>query len=608
MSTNKRINIAELEFDQIKRNLKTFMQGQELFSDYDFDGSNMSVLMDLLAYNTHYNAMYTNMALNEVYLESASRRDSVVSLAKSLGYVPRSAVSAKTLVQFSIVGVESADSVYPPIVIPYGTKFSGVKDDQTYTFLVKSDISASRNSSTGNYNYPDVTLVEGSIVINTFEYNVTNAFTIPNDNIDIESLIVRIQASPNTTAFETYKLATDYSTVNGESLVYFLKEVDDGKYQLSFGDGILGKELSAGNIINLEYIVCSGSAPNGIKTIYFDGEQVSNGSVAGLVMKESVNGGRDPESIDEIRFNAPNFYASQNRAVTAQDYEALIRSKVPSIAALTVWGGENNNPPVYGKVFISASTITGKTLSYTEQQSIINNVINQYKVVSVIPEFVNPEFIEVQLDVVAYYDPTLTTNNLETIRSLILDNLLTYNNTELKNFNSVLRQSAISRVVEGAERSIVSSVPRVKLYRTITPAYSKNYTYNVNVGNPFVSGTVRSNGFYLSNYPYVCFIQDDGNGLLNLVAMIDGSEVFLKKTGSVNYKAGSLKIENITVVRLVEGSLYVSITPSSSDVASNYNQIVALDISKLNVSVIADETTKGRTFSGGKFTFTPNRI
>lgn len=609
MSTNRRINIADLEFDQIKINLKTFLQGQDLFSDYDFDGSNMSVLLDLLAYNTHYNAMYTNMALNEVYLDSASRRDSVVSLAKSLGYLPRSAVGAKTKVNFALTGVSSPTSVYQEFVtIPYGTKFSGIKDGNTYSFLVREDVTAQRNATTGNYNYNNVVLIEGTIATSTFEYSALNAFTIPNINVDIETLVVRIQSGPTNTSFETYRFASEFANVDGDSLVYFLKETDDGSYQLSFGDGIIGKQLSSGNIINIEYIVCNGSFPNGINSLYYDGNQITIGSITGLTMLESVNGGRDQESIDEIRFNAPNFYATQNRAVTALDYESIILSKVPAISAVSVWGGENNNPPVYGKVFISANTVSGRDLTYSEQQTIITNVIDQYKVVSVIPEFVVPEYIDIELDVVAYYDTTLTTNTAETIKSIIIDNLLSYNNSELKQFNKIMRQSTVSRIVEGSERSVISCMPRVKIYRTITPAYSKSYTYNVFVGNPFATGTIKSSGFYINNYPNVCYIEDDGNGLLNLVATINGIKTFLKIVGTVDYTTGYVKIENLNIVRLAEGSFYISVTPSSSDVASNYNQIVALDTTKLKINVIADETTKGRVFSGNKFTFTPNRI
>lgn len=604
MSTNNKVSIADLEFDQIKQNLKTFLQGQSQFSDYDFDGSNLSILLDVLAYNTHYNAMYTNMALNEVYLDSASRRDSVVSLAKSLGYTPRSAVAASTTINFNLTGVPDGNTF---LTVPRNTEFYGLKDNVQYTFVTMADVTAQRNSA-GNYAYSNVEVKEGSIIENAFEYNESNYFVLPNTGVDVTTLKVRVQPNASTTDFETFIYAGSAIDVGANTPVYFLRENDEGKYIISFGDNVIGRQLSVGNIINVEYLVCSGEMPNGIKLLSYWGDALSGGTIEGITLNQTVLGGRYPETIEEIRFNAPNMYAAQNRAVTALDYEALLLSKVPAIEAVSVWGGENNIPPVYGKVFISAKTTSGRQLSILEQDNIITNYLNYYKCLSVIPEFVSPEYLEVELDIVAYYDPNLTTNTAETIASLIYDEIIGYDDMELQKFNKILRQSHISRLVEKTEKSIVSCVPRMKMYRTVTPYYNRFNTYTVTVGNPFTEGTISSSGFFINGNPNKCFIDDDGLGNLKLYQVVSGIRTDLGNVGTVNYTGGVLVIDSLNIVKIDGVYWKFSITPSSADIASIYNQIVLLDTAKLKINMVADTTLNGRALVGNKFTFANTRI
>lgn len=603
---NRKINIAELEFDQIKQNLKAFLQGQEQFQDYDFDGSNMSVLLDVLAYNTHYNAMYMNMAMNEAYLDSASRRDSVVSLAKSLGYVPRSYICARANISFTVSGI--SDPSILTLTAERNTIFYGTRDAVRYSFYMTSSKSTSRTPS-GTFVFEDIEVVEGAPIATRFDYTEQNSFVLPNTNIDTTTLVVRVQSTPTSTSYDTYVNASTVATVSATSKVFFLRETDGGFYEMSFGDDIVGRALSVGNVINADYFVCSGDSPNGISALFYGGSQFAGGSVTSLQLNgQSVNGGRAPETIEEIRFNAPNFYQSQNRAVTALDYESIILSKIPSIRAVSVWGGENNDPPMFGKVFISARTVSGQELTVVEQEQIIDDVIEKYKSISIIPEFVNPEYIWLEIDVVAYYDPTLTTKSADTIRTGIVNAIKAYNNTDLQKFNRIFRQSAISRIVESTDPSITSTVPRVKMYRTITPVYDKDNTYFINVGNPFTAGSILSSGFYIKNNVNVCFIDDDSQGNLTLFTNIAGVRTNLRQVGTVNYDTGSIRIDALNIIRSVEPEFRIAITPSSADVISIYNQIVAIDESQLKVNMIVDETINGRTLVGNKFQFTSSRI
>ena len=604
--SNRKVNITELEFDQIKNNLKEFLKGQSQFQDFDFEGSNMSILMDVLAYNTHYNAMYMNMALNESFLDSASRRDSVVSLAKSLGYVPRSAVCAKASVSFPVRGVlDNPDTL---TMVKY-TTFAGFKDNDRYTFYTTEDITALKTTELSEpvYRFNNVTLLEGTPVAARYEYTEANAFPIPNINVDTSTIRIRVQETPTSTLFETFVDAGNLANVDNTSAVYFLRETDNGIYEISFGDDVLGKKLSPGNIINIEYFICSGSAPNGISRLEYAGGSFNGGAPGEIILNDlPVNGGREPETIEEIRFNAPNYYGSQNRAVTALDYESVILSKVPSVESVAVWGGENNDPPVYGKVFISAKTVNGRNLTLAEKTNIENDVIEKYKVISVIPEFVDPQFINVELNVTAYYDRTITTKTDKTISSAINTNIIGYNNLNLKKFNRILRQSVISRITENSDPSVISSVIRTKLHRAVNVVYSVDNVYELTLGNPITAGTILSTGFYVANNSNAFYIDDDGQGNLILFSNISGSRTSFGVIGSVNYDSGYMKFGPLNIISLLTTQLSFSLVPRSPDIVSIYNQIVQIDPLKLVVNMVADQTSDGRALTGNKFQFTPN--
>jgi hypothetical protein len=602
---NRKINIAELEFDQIKENLKEYLRGQARFSDYDFEGSNMAILLDLLAYNTHYNAMYTNMALNESYLESASRRDSVVSLAKNLGYVPRSSVCACARINFKVSGVFGNPQF---LTVNRNTEFGGTKDNIRYTFYVTEDVTAQRDDN-NEYHFRNIDVIEGTFLTSRFDYTESNQYVIPNPNVDVSTIVVKVQQSPSSTAYTTFASTTELASLTSESRVFFVQENDNQLYQLSFGDGVLGYALSAGNIITAEYYICNGEAPNGISSLSYGGSSFYGGSVSEIVLNGMpVNGGRNPESIEEIRFNAPSLYAAQNRAVTTTDYESLILSRVPSISAVSVWGGEHNEPPVYGKVFISAKTSNNEPLTYAEQQQITAEVLNKYKLVTIIPEFVVPELINIELNVVAYYNPAVTHLTPDDLKSQIVVSLLRYNETELEKFNKILRQSVISRTVESVNSAIISTVVRTKIHRTMQINYNTASVYQINIGNPLTPNTITTSGFFIQNRPSVCYIEDDGVGRLTLYTVVAGARTNISTVGTVDYRLGKLNITNLTIVRSEEVRLRISAITNSPDIVSVYNQIAVIDTSRLFVDVIADRTANSRTTFSGGYIFTPNTL
>jgi hypothetical protein len=608
MTTNRKIQVGSLEFDEIKASLKEFLKGQSQFSDYDFEGSNMSILLDILTANTYYNNIYTNMAINETFLDTASKRSSVVSRAKELGYTPRSYTCAKTTANFVVT---NADVTVPYITLPKYSTFSGIKDSVKYTFYTTQDYTAGIDTTDPSvYKFSNVEIIEGSPIINRFVYSsVDNAttFILPNPNIDTETLTVRVQEPPST-LYETYLPVSNFADVDENSKVYYLGEKENGEYELSFGDGILGKALVNGNIITTNYMVSNGSGANGISNITYTGPSLGTGTIENLTITSAVYGGREAETTEEIRYNAPNFYASQNRIVTALDYETFILNRVSSIKAVSVWGGETMVPPVYGKVYISAQTTSGKTLTYQEQQDIITDYINPYKMVTIIPEFINPEYINVELNVVAYYDPTLTAKSAGDLITSITSTMLYMNVTELQQFNRILRGSYVSRKVEEVDPCITSCVPRMKMHRTVTPIYNVATNYDINIGNPFEAGSIISTPFFIDNFGNVCYIDDDSQGNLLLYTLINGVRYDLRNTGTVDYEHGRMVINNLNIVRLSTGSFVFTINPSSSDIVSMNNQIVQLDVAKLAVSLVVDETNNGRIYKGNRYEFTPIKI
>lgn len=599
MATNNRIRVSELEFDSIKENLKDFLRGQAQFSDYDFEGSNLSILIDLLAYNTHYNALYTNFALNEVFLDSASKRNSVVSLARSIGYRPRSAICAKTTINFTVTGTNTTPAF---LTLPANLVFYGIKDGVRYNFYTDDDVTAAYNPTTQSYTFSQIPVREGIPLRNTFTYSSQNKYLIPNNNVDSTTLKVAVIKSSTNNDTTIYKPADDLSLVTEFSTVYFLKEVDDGFFQLEFGDDILGKALVPGNIITVDYLVSSGSAPNRISSLSYGGNTILGSSAVSVTVLIPVYNGRDPETIDEIRFNAPNFYAAQNRAVTVDDYKVLLR-RVASVGDVIVWGGENNDPPVFGRVFISAVTPEG-TLLTTEQKNGVTGAISTYKIATVQVEYVDAEYIDVELTANVYYDQTLTNKSPAELVSDIASAYAIYNTNQLAKFDSIIRNSVLIRTAENADRSIVNVIPKLSLKYNLNAVFNQRTNYKVNLKNPILSriGSVKSSAFYCSESSYVCYIDDDENGNLILFAIDSGVRKNIRTVGTINHEVGSFTLDALTITSVIGNNVTFTIVPTSPDVVSFNNKIVRLDLNNLTINVIADGNLNGQLKNTYTFT------
>lgn len=499
---SSRINITDLDFDTIKNNLKNFLRQQDEFSDYDFDGSGLSILLDILAYNTHYNAYYLNMVANEAFLESAIIRDSVVSHAKTLGYTPSSAKSALAKVNIT---VESGSTTLDTLTIPRGTIFrSGLIDGKSYSFVNIKDYTVTKSNT--QYIFENVDLYQGKYVNYNFNYDETtnpkSIFTIPDQNIDTQTIVVSVKKTPANTDYSVYNLATDELELTKDSEVYFLQAFRNSQYQFYFGDGNISKKLDDGSLISLTYVLTDGSEANGART--FTGMQTIGGFSSYTVTAVDVAaGGADEESIDSIKLAAPLQYATQNRLVTLKDYESYIKKAYPSIDSVSIWGGEDNVPKIYGKVFLSLKPKQNYYLTTTEKQRIIDEIISPKSMINVLSEIIDPEYIYVVLTGKIYYNKNKTFYTPNEISNLARAAITNYKTVNLDKFDSIFVLSKLEENIDNVDKSIIGSEFVVKLQKRIVPELNKSRLYTLNYDTTLHRGTIldgiRSTEFYVKD-------------------------------------------------------------------------------------------------------------
>jgi hypothetical protein len=476
--------VSNPDFNTIRSNLKDFMRSQSTFSDYDFEGSGLSNLIDLLAYNTHYMAFYANMIANEAFLDTASLRDAVVSHAKMLGYTPTSVTSARANVDlFFTQANNAAVANITSLTIPRFTRFSGVAiDGVNYIFSNLKEVTVTKSNNA--FTFENLEITEGRPVNFVFTYDATNnplqQFIIPDADIDTSTLEVIVQNSSVDITQTTFTFATDATEVSANSAVYYLDEVNGGQYQIYFGDNILGRSLSDSNLVVVSYLRSKGADAN--KTNQFTLLDAVGTLTSGTVtLNDAAQGGASAESINRIKFTAPKAFATRNRAVTKTDYISLIQRDYPSLEAVNVWGGEENDPPIYGKVFVSAKPAAGYVLTTTEKQYILNDVIAPLSIVTVTPEFVDPDYNYLNLNVKVTYDPTATTKTPGQIENSVKTAIYNFANTNLDNFNAYFKISRLTRDIDNIETAILSNEVDVTIEKRFEPTISptaKNYTIN----------------------------------------------------------------------------------------------------------------------------------
>jgi uncharacterized glyoxalase superfamily protein PhnB len=606
MATHK-LNISELDFDNIKENLKRFLSNQNQFKDYDFEGSGMAVLLDLLAYNTHYLSYHTNVAVNEMFIDSADLRNSIVSLAKALGYTPSSATAS-----YANINVRVNDGTGGSITMPVDTKFTTTVDGTSYSFVTASNHTIAPID--GVYEFKNIKIYEGTYV--TFNYtenssDVDQRFIIPSANADTTTLTVEVQNSATDTVIQTYSRATSITELDGDSKVYFLQEAEDGKFEVYFGDGIIGKKLDDGNIVRLKYVVTNKSDANGASTFTL-ASNIQGFNDFTLTVNSNAANGADAETDASVKFHAPKFYASQDRAVTVEDYKVKVNQLYPNAHSISAWGGEDNDTPYYGKVFISIKPKSGSNLTLTTKRDIVNT-LKRYSVASVRPEIIDPEITKIILTSTIKYDDRSTTKSADDIKTDVISNLESFNDNTLQMFDSMFRYSKLSETIDDTDNSILSNITKVKIRKSFTPSLDTSINYNVSFSNAFynphmghasdMGGVLLSSGFRVSNSNEVMYLDDDGNGNLRRFynsTSTTGLKVYVdNNAGTINYQTGEIKINSlvITSVENIRGSastlIELTVQPQSNDIVPLRNQIIELDVANSSINVEVD------TFVGG---------
>lgn len=485
-NTDQKLVVTELDFAQIKNNLKNFLRDQSEFTDFDFEASGISTLLDILAYNTHYMAYYNNMIANEMFLDTAILRDSVVSHAKMLGYTPVSAIAPRATINLQIIrpaGDTTATLTLPRFTRLQSTPLNGV----SYTFVNTEAKTTNYDPTCNRFCFDDLYIYQGQPLTYTFTYNATNnptaSFELPDAGIDTNTLEVLVQESATSLRTERFILSTDVMTVSSNAAVYYLEETRNGKYKIYFGDGVIGRNLLDGNIVIVNYIRTDGPAAN--KSNAFSLIDSVGGFSNSIVYPiKAASGGAVQESVPKIRFSAPKAYVSNNRGVTKEDLIAIINKNYPYFEAVNVWGGEENDPPIYGKVFIAAKPTLGFEITESEKLDVINNVIKPVSVVTVIPEFVNVDYNYLNIFAEVFYDKTKTTRSADSLKAIIKNAILNYKDIDLDNFNSRFKLSKLLRNIDDSEESILYSDAITLIEKRVIPQVGATRNYTFDFGTP----------------------------------------------------------------------------------------------------------------------------
>jgi len=604
-----KLSISQLDFDGIKTNLKRFLSNQSQFKDYDFEGSGMAVLMDLLAYNTHYLAYNANVAANEMFIDTADMRNSIVSLAKALGYTPNSATAP-----YADINVVVNDATGSTLVMSAGTQFTTTVDSLSYNFVT---IGSNTISPIDNvYTFSNLKIYEGTYVTYQYTYDSTDVdqrFLIQSANADVTTLTVQVQNSSTDTVINTYTKATSITELDSTSKVYFLQEAEDGKFEVYFGDGVTGKALVNGNIIILKYVVTNKTAANGASSFSLSGN-IGGFSNVTLTVNSNAANGAEPETNQSIKFNAPKSYAAQDRAVTVEDYKAKVKELYANTQSISAWGGEDAETPFYGRVYISINPKSGSTLTQTTKNSIIDS-LKRYSVASVTPVIVDPETTNIILTSTVKYDKTATSKTADTLKSETIEDLTAYNSNTLQSFDSMLRHSKLIEIIDDVDTSILSNITTLKIRKSFTPTIGSSTNYTVSFSNALYNphsghnasdgGILVSTGFKIGSSTNEYFFDDDGAGNIRRYYLVGVVRTYADNSaGTIDYETGAIAVNalNISSISNIRGLastiVELTVTPNSNDIVPLRNQILNIDVANSSITVEVDTLVGGSSNAG----------
>ena len=590
--------VSNLDFKQIKTSLKEYMRAQSDFTDYDFEGSTLSVLLDTLAYNTYYTAFNTNMVVNELFIDSATLRDNVVALAKQLGYRPKSATSPTAYISFTVTYTNATTDT--ELLLKKGTGFTATYDNNVYNYVVLDDVKA--QVANGVATFTDVAVNEGTQLTNTFVINSASKsqrFILDNKNIDTNT--IRVKVFPTGGSFnEPYLVADNILGVDGTSKVFFLDEIEDERYEILLGDGVLGKKLENNARIEVSYLITSGPESNGVRSFVFSGVLENPNNVSPSSFSVTINstvaaaGGEEIESTQKIKYTAPKAYGTQERAVTADDYEAIVRKVYPATSDIIIFGGEDQEPPQYGKVFIVLKPTDASYLTSLTKNKIVAD-LKKYVVASVEPQIVDPSILYVEMNSKIYYNSLITDQTPTQIRDKVIGSIQSYIDTsDTEKFNGKFRYSKFVGVIDDADKSINSNLTSLTMRKDFYPSLNSTFYYEVCFQNSFDEDcddpVLSSTAFRVTEYPNFDVYVEDRSGKIVLYRLdtVTGEKVVLDNDiGDIDYVRGELKMYNLTIIKgsFFDNRISVRVKPLSNDIKAMRE--VYLDVDVANSSFTA---------------------
>ena len=622
------VNFTNLDFDQIKSSIREYLRANSNFTDYDFEGSNLSVIIDTLAYNTYISSYNANMISNEVFIDGATLRENVVSLARNIGYVPHSRSASRANITFFIDTTVFTTNpltltLKSGVVATTSTSFG----NQNFSFIIPQDITVPVVN--GIALFENVDIYEGTFIVNNFEVDANNPnqkFILENANIDIDSINVFVRDTQSSTIKTSFKLSKNLFDITSESRVFFIQEIEDQRYELIFGDGIFGKKLNNLNYIEVSYNITNGESANGVSSFNFNGRIVDNNNrvittgISLITTNSSSQNGREIESVESIRKYAPRKYSSQNRAVTATDYETIIPTIYSEAESISVFGGEDLNPPKYGRVFISIKPINGPFVSNQVKDN-IKSSLRRYSVAGIVPEIIDLKYLYLETDTTAYYNSN-STFDANSIKDVILSNIRNYTNSkELNKYGARFKYSKYLKIIDDSNSAITSNITKIIMRRDLGVILNTFADYEICYGNQFhikaQSGyNIKSSGFNISGINETLYLTDipNSNGLTGNIFFFklqsSTQPVIVKRNvGIIDYVKGEIRLYPVNIISTSKSAfsrpiIQISVIPKSNDVIGLQDLYLQLDINNITLNMLSDEISSGSDISGSSYKFT----
>lgn len=602
-------NLTTLDFEEIKESIKSYLRTRSEFTDYDFEGSTLSYLLDILAYNTYYTAFNANLAVNELFLSTSTIRDNVVNILKYFNYVPDSISASRAVVTISMIIPNIEDGEFPnSVTLKAGSVLASRIDNESFLFSIVEDVTIPVNSVTGRATWNNLTVFEGQLL--KYEYVVdktdsTQRFVVPNENVDISTLKVYVRQSENTTIRNNYVKASTIIDLDEKDRVYFLQEVEDLRYEVYFGDGVFGRETSDGEVIELDYIQTQGAAANNAGTFSFTGTVIDSSgrditSEATITVVSKSSGGVPAESLEKIKFKAPREFSTQNRAVTAKDFESILRAIYADTDDVIAYGGEELDPPQYGKVFLAVKTKTGLNIDTNTKRNLVRS-LKDYTIASIIPEVVDAKVLEIELRSTAYYDINSTNLSPNEIKNYVETAINNYSTSEsVKKFDGKFKYSKIQSAIDNAHPSITSNITKLRIRKCVTPnsdgagngvpsSYCIDFHQPINNECHGIS-SLASSGFTTAEYgaDTLVYLDEDGMGNVRIYKLEESEKVYLNNTaGKINYTTGVVDINTITVLTTdLPNVIKISVIPNSYDVISKFDVYLSINGSECGIAPV----------------------